>query len=399
MEMMPAGVDPIAVPLARRFAVIRSLSTRALAFGATLTLGVLALGSAAHADDQQHGGPATLPGKTIVTAPPAGTSGPDDLTRLAVDGLDGGKALLWVPMQNGIGPDGTPGTVGGPTKSDVVGFDPSTGTPEDDIKVLGKVDGLTALARYGLLLATVNEDANSRFVVIDPETDSVVTYTYSPDPGASSGGGTDSITLKDGHIYVSHSNPSALTEATMYEVTLDGATHVAKLRAVFFDDSPATGAAGGTLALTDPDTNYTMPRSSPRFAGQVATISQGDGVIVFAADPAHHPKLTELALSDNVAKNLPPIDGLAVATSDEGTLYVVDAKAQIIEALNTDGWPPGTAFVTEASDNANPLLGVLDLRTGQITPLGNVFQNPKGILFVPKQDGQNQDGQGQDQGS
>jgi len=83
-----------------------------------------------------------------------------------------------------------------------------------------------------------------------------------------------------------------------------------------------------------------------------------------------------------------------VATSDAGTLYVVDAKAQTIEALNTDGWPEGTVFVTEASDNANPLLGVLNLRTGQITPLGNAFQNPKSIVFVP-----NQNGQGEDQGS
>jgi hypothetical protein len=380
--------------------VIRTLSTRALAFGATLTLGVVALGPAAHAaggEDQQQSGPSTLPGKTIVAAPPAGTSGPDDITRLAVDGLAGGKALLWVPLQNGINPDGTAGTPGGPTRSDVVGFDPGTGAVKDDVKVLGKVDGLTADPGHGRLLATVNEDANSRFDTVDPETDTVVTYEYSPDPGAMSGGGTDSITLQDGNIYVSHSNPSTAGEATMYEVTLDDATHIAHLRSVFFDDSPATGAPGGTLALTDPDTNYTMPRSSPRFAGQVATVSQGDGVIVFAAHPAHHPKLTELALSDDVAGNLPPVDGLAVATSDDGTLYVVDAKAQTITALKTDGWPEGTVFVGEASDNGNPLVGVLNLSTGKITPLGNVFKNPKGILFVPDQDVQ--DGQGQDQGS
>ena len=376
--------------------MIRSLSTRALVFGATLTLGVVAVGSAVHAaggDDQGQRGPAALPGRTIVSAPPTGTSGPDDLTRLAVDGLDGDKALLWTGMQNHINPDGTALVAGGPTQSDVVGFDPSTGAPEDDIKVTGKVDGLTADPAHGRLIATVNEDLNSAFDTIDPATNTVVTYTYAPDPGVTGNGGTDSITLQDGHIYVSHSNPNDTTQAAMYEVTLNDITHTANLRAVFFDDSPATGAAGGTLALLDPDTNYTMPWSSPRFAGQVATISQGDGVIVFAADAAHSPTLTELILSDNVAGNAPPLDGLAVATSDAGTLYVVDAKAQTIEALNTDGWPEGTVFVTEASDNANPLLGVLNLRTGQITPLGNAFPSPKGIVFVP-----NENGQGENEG-
>jgi hypothetical protein len=40
----------------------------------------------------------------------------------------------------------------------------------------------------------------------------------------------------------------------------------------------------------------------------------------------------------------------------------------------------------EPSDNGNPLIGTLNLFTGQITPLGNTFVSPKGLLFVPSGD-------------
>jgi hypothetical protein len=92
-----------------------------------------------------------------------------------------------------------------------------------------------------------------------------------------------------------------------------------------------------------------------------------------------------LALTDNKPGNVPPIDGLAVATSDRGTLYVVDAATGTIQALDTSGWRAGTVFVGEPSDNGNPIIGTLNLSTGAIAPLGNSFQSPKGVLFVPSQ--------------
>jgi hypothetical protein len=333
-------------------------------------------------------GPSTLPSTTLVSAPPAGAKGPDDITMLATDGLGGGKALIWTAFQNGINPDGTPGTPGGPTMSTVAGYDPSTGALVRSISVTGKVDGLTADQDMGALIATVNEDLHSAFDVIYPAIGAVATYAYSPDPGAAGAGGTDSIAVIDGQIYVAHSNPNDLTQPTEYLVTLDSSstTLTAKLTPVLYDNSMATNAVTGAtvqLGLTDPDTNFLMPNESPRYAGDLATISQADGLIVFASHLNHSPKLTTLAMTDNMPNNVPPIDGLAVATSDHGTLYVVDAGAGTIKALDTTGWQAGTVFVGEPSDNGNPLVGVLNLSTGAITPLGNSFQSPKGLLFVP----------------
>lgn len=336
-------------------------------------------------------GPSTLPGTTLVSAPPTGAKGPDDITLMAVRGLDGGKALIWTAYQNGVNPDGTSGTLGGPTQSTVAGYDPSSGALVRTIQVSGKVDGLTADPKIGALIATVNEDDHSAFNLVYPAIGAVATYAYSPDPAVSGNGGTDSIAVLDGQIYVSHSNPNDVTQATDYLVTLDRSspTLTADLAPAFFDNGMATNALTGAtvqLALTDPDTNFVMPTESPNYAGDLATISQADGEVVFASHLGHSPQLTVLPVTDNKPGNVPPIDGLAVATSNSGTLYVVDGAAGTIQALDTTGWKAGTVFVGEPNDNGNPIIGTLNLSTGVITPLGNAFQSPKGMLFVPAGD-------------
>jgi hypothetical protein len=352
-------------------------------------ISVLATSAAAAPQHAASGGPPTLPGKIFVAAPPAGAKGPDDITPLTTPGLDHGRLMIWTAYQNGINPDGSPGTPGGPTQSTVAGYDAQTGALVTTIPVTGKVDGLTADPAIGALIATVNEDVNSAFNLVNPATGTVTTYQYSPSPAVSGNGGTDSIAVRGSQIFVIHSNPSDSTQPTQYRVTLDNSTHTALLTPVFSDNSTATDAVTGqptTLALTDPDTNGFMPGESPRFADQLVTISQGDGQMIFASRVRSMPRLTVLNMTDNKPGNVPPIDGMAAATADQGTLYVVDAKAGTITALDTSGWPAGTVFVGEPSDNANPLVGTLNLFTGQITPLGNTFVSPKGLLFIPSGD-------------
>lgn len=330
--------------------------------------------------------PTTLPSTTLVSAPPTGSKGPDDITLLAGDGLDGGKAVIWTAFQNGINPNGTPGTTGGPTQSTIAGYDPSTGTLVRSVHVTGKIDGLTADPALGMLIATVNEDANSALNLVDPETGTVTTYTYSPSPEVAGNGGTDSIAVHGYDIYLSHSNPNDLAQATDYEVELVKSTHTALLTPVFFDNSKATdGATGATvhLGLTDPDTNFYMPRAGERFGSTLATIGQGDGQIVFASHPEKVHHLWVLNLTDNKPGNTPPTDGFAVATSSHGTLYVVDNAVGTIQALDTTGCPAGTVFIGEPKNAGNPVVGTLNLWTGHITPFSNSFHSPKGLLFVP----------------
>ncbi|MBV8527004.1 MAG: hypothetical protein JOZ75_01680 [Candidatus Dormibacteraeota bacterium] len=353
------------------------------------------------ADDSQ-GSPTTLHGRVLVGSAPPGSKGPDDISVLSVDGVDRDRPVLWTAYQNGINPDGTPGTPGGPTQSTVAGYDARTGELIKTIAVTGKADGLRADTAHHRLVVTVNEDANSTMDVINVATGSVTQFSYSPNPESASGnGGTDSISFWHGEMYVSHSNPDATTQAAVYRVSLDWSTHIASLTALFNDDSSATDAVTGTtaaLALMDPDTTAVVPGETPRFRGQLMLISQADGEMIFASSPSS-PALTELKLSDGPTKafptgeNLPPLDGFAVATADAGTLYVVDSKGGngangSITALHTGGWDEGTVFVAEPSDNGNQLIGTLNLHTGKVTPLGNTFANPKELLFVPSGDEQ-----------
>lgn len=342
--------------------------------------GTSALSAAGHPRE-----PSTLSGWLFVSTPPIGSTGPDDITRLAVPGLDHGRGLIWTAFQNGINPNGTPGTPGGATQSTIAGYDPSTGTLERSIAVTGKVDGLTADPVRHLLVATVNEDDHSALFLVYPGLGAVAQYAYSPDPAVSGNGGTDSIAIRDGQIYVAHSNPNDVTQATEYLVTLHRTTLSATLSPVFYDDSNAVDVVSGAsvqLALTDPDTNFVVAPTTPRFADDLGTISQADGKIVFADRLGGTPSLHVLNLNDNLSGNVPPIDGLAIATCGSGTLYVVDGGAGTIQAFHTKGWPAGTVFVGEPKDNGNPLVGTLQLDTGQITPLGNHFNSPKGLLFV-----------------
>jgi len=329
-----------------------------------------------------------LPSKTFVASPPAGSAGPDDITMLTTEGVNHGSPMIWTAYQNGINPDGTPGVAGGPTMSTVAGYDLSTGALVLSIPVTGKVDGISADQQMGVLIATVNEDVHSAIDLIYPAIGAVATYTYSIDPAVGGNGGTDSIAVSHGQVYLVHSNPNDLTQPAEYTVAFDRSTPTltAKLTPVFYDDSMATDAVTGAtvqLALTDPDTSFVMPKDTAPFGGDLATISQADGKIVFATDLEHTPDLTELSVTDNSVGNVPPLDGMAAATSDSGTLYVVDAKAGVIYALDTTGWAAGTVFVGEPSDNGNPLVGVLNLSTGVVTPFGDTFVSPKGLLFVP----------------
>jgi hypothetical protein len=331
--------------------------------------------------------PTTLQGRMVVSAPPAGDKGPDDIALLTTPGLDNGMPMIWTAYQNGINADGTPGSPGGPTQSTVAGYDALTGALVTTIQVTGKSDGLSSDQSTGMLISTINEDSNSHLDLINPATGAVTTYAYNPNPAVSGNGGTDSIAVIAGRLYLAHSNPNDTSQAAVYGVTLDAASLTANLTPVFYCNGMATNIETGAtfqMALTDPDTNFVMPSNSPNFPGALAQISQADGLVVFDSPSLTGPtQLHVLNLTDNKPGNVPPVDGFAVATSGSGTLYVVDAKAGTIQAFDTTGFPTGTIFIGEPNDNSNPLVGTLNPFTGKITPFTNTFASPKGLLFVP----------------
>jgi hypothetical protein len=323
-------------------------------------------------------------------------SSPDDITVLGHH--------IFTAFQNGVGPQGQPSTDGN-TLSTVVEFT-ATGHVVRQWDITGKCDGITADTRRGELIATVNEDAHSGIWTITPAAEEGQVQHYRYNEALPSKGGTDAISITDGRVLVSASAPGTTGKAApqpsypaVYAVTFDRATHVAKVRPLFYDESKATVANLGSdhgkvvkLALTDPDSNENVPASGPRFGGDFMLTSQGDKEQIFVRPGRgrhHDPRLSVLRLSQSV-------DDTAWARNPHGVLYGADTSGDTIDVV-TGKFPVRSIFVavTPCDANGSPAtcpgpgfppnyLGELNPWTGHITKVahsGPSFE-PQGMIFI-----------------
>jgi hypothetical protein len=314
----------------------------------------------------------------LIASAPAGTRGPDDIVRLGDH--------LFIAYQNGVGTKGEPAPDGS-TKGTLVEYT-LAGKQVGSWKLTGKIDGLGADPDHQRVVATVNEDGNSSLYTItagrhgQPK---VAHYTYGPQP-LPHGGGTDSVVARGGALYIAASAPAADADGTTYSkpallrITLSG--HFATWKAVFSDNAVAKDAVTGKatkLNLSDPDSSENVPGSVQRFGGDLLLDSQGDKQLVFLKDLGGarvKPQTTVL--------NVPTqVDDTAFAPKAHTTLYVVDSDSGKLYAISGP-FKAGQAFVSvpKDSDSLVKTLGLLNLKTGSISPFGTGFTNPKGLLFV-----------------
>ena len=316
---------------------------------------------------------------------------PDDITRIGGD--------LFTAFQNGVGPQGQ-ASPDGNRDSTVVEFTRS-GRVVAQWDIVGKCDGLTANPSAGLVVATVNEDANSSLYTIDPSNGQVVHYSDSrPLPHK---GGTDAISFFNGLMLISASAPGTTGAPApkpfypaVYVVALNQAKHLALFHALFFDESRATAANGPhfghpvKLGLTDPDSNQVVPGFEPRFAGDFMLTSQGDKQQIYVNAPnSKHQHLSVLNLSQSV-------DDTAWSTSWRGAFYATDNGADTVDVIIGSFWP-GTAFVAVTPCGANNApatcpargfpgnyLGHLNMFNGQIlkVSLRGASLHPQGLIFA-----------------
>jgi len=322
-------------------------------------------------------------------------AGPDDLTML------GGR--LFTAFQNGVGSQGEPSTDGN-TDSTVVEFTPSGHVLRQwDIK--GKCDGLTADPARRLVIATVDEDANSSVYTITPggpAAAAVQHFRYNrPLPHK---GGTDAISIYHGLVLVSASAPGTTgkpapqpTYPAIYVVRFNRVTHVATVLPLFGDEAralvanlPASHPKTVRMALTDPDSNSVVPHGAMRFGGDFMLTSQADKEQIFLLRSGQSGRrLAVLRLSQS-------IDDTAWALGRSGRLYASDATSDSIDVV-TGRFPARGEFVAVTPcDAANApatcpgpgfppnYLGLLDPFTGHVSrvPVSGATLNPKGLLFI-----------------
>ncbi len=325
-------------------------------------------------------------------------SSPDDITVLGHH--------IFTAFQNGVGPQGQP-TSDGNADSTVVEFTPG-GHVVDQWDLRGKCDGITADTQLGVLIATVDEDANSSIYTIRPAApkgSQITHYRYNASP-LPHNGGTDAISIYGGLILVSASAPGTVTGSkpapqptypAVYRVIFRTAKHLAVVKPLFYDEAAARVAnlgrhAGRTrkLALTDPDSNEIVPASGPRFAGDFMLTSQGDKEQIFVLRRGKlGSHLAVLRLSQSV-------DDTAWARSPHGKLYVANTGGGTIDVI-TGPFQAGTVFVAVTpcdADNAPATcpakgfppnyLGQLNPWTGHITrvPVSGPVFGPQGMVFI-----------------
>lgn len=319
----------------------------------------------------------SLTARTILSGKAHGWTAPDDLAAVGPH--------LFVGFQNGV--PSTGGTTGTHQKSTLVEFR-SSGHIERHVNLVGKIDGMGADPAHHRVIVTVNEDGNSSLYTVT--TTGVVrhfTYDRSPLPH---GGGTDAVDVYKGNIYLSASNPSKKAGPAIYRVTLSGSTaHIAG--APFRDDSTAKIANIGrtgrvTLALTDPDSNTTVPTTAHRFAGDFMLDSQGDQEAIFASRLGTRRQFLQvLTLSQSV-------DDTAFASRKGGMFVTTDANADSVLVI-TGAISAGAEYTVVTPGNANNApanagpnyFGTINLRSGRVTSVrtrGTSFQ-PHGLIYIP----------------
>jgi hypothetical protein len=384
------------------------LAATAAAALASLALAAPALASAAR-DPHHHGSDfrvrIVLNGARLRhTFKPNGTGAaksealadPDDITVLGHH--------LFVGFQNGVGPQGEASTDGN-LDSTIVEFTPA-GHVVRKWDIVGKCDGLTADTAARVVIATVNEDANSSIYTIAPGAlpgRQVTHYSYGQ-PALPHNGGTDAISVYHGKVLISASAPgtvngSAAAPQPTYPAVYSAVFHRNKtvsLTPLFYDEAKATVANTGSsqgktvqLALIDPDSNEDVPSFAPRFAGDFMLTSQGDQEQIFVKPGrGFGSNLHVLSLTHSV-------DDTAWARSS-GTLYGDNTGHDWVEAV-TGPFRRGQIFaaVTPCDQNDAPAtcpgpgfppnyLGTLNPRTGVLTRVtlhGPSF-NPQGMVFI-----------------
>jgi hypothetical protein len=337
---------------------------------------------------------------TLATGSSTTRTKPDDIATLG--------GLVYVAFANGVNKEtGAPGPLG--PNSAIAAYS-STGQQVAAYAIAGKCDGLTADVANNRLLATVNEDGNTSLCVIHPGNPTPVHLSYTPDsyglnpskPGTLGGpgidkdvrgsdpnpqGGTDAIVIFSGAYYVSTSNPTDNTQPVLGSLIINEAAGTATVKAALLGDQTATpinandpNASAGALNIADPDSNAVVPAGVPAVGGSLALVGEGDREIAFTSSPGSASGASYLSVGA-------ALGDLAFPTSPVGTLYIVDPDLNTVFAVTSTSWVVNSMLaaspIKDNNAQAGGFVGVVDLATGNVSPLISGLKSPAGLLFVP----------------
>jgi hypothetical protein len=330
----------------------------------------------------------------LAAQPPATASNCDDLAFL--------EGHLFVGCQNKTL------SVGGGGNSTLIEYTTSGGVL-NTWSITDKIDGMGADPLNHRVIVTLDEDAATHLATITPSAASgqqITYYTYSPDPrGASTpvalhtGGGTDHVSVDSaGHILITASHAGTSTGTAVFKVVLTppsspSGAGTATLTPTYLDNASAANGNTGTgtvkLALGDVDSGAIVPQTSAHFAGSYVIADQTALELVFANNIFNGTGLT-------VLKTQFGLDDLLWATSNGGTLYIVDkGPTSVLPAVSSSALYKVTGpfvknTVLAANDGVGDQIVTVNLTNGNVTPFVQHLNTTKGIAYVDPSGSQTQ---------
>jgi len=275
---------------------------------------------------------------------------------------------VFIGFGNGVAKDGTDG------KSSTIVEYGLDGTKIQTFSVLGHNDGLKVDPATGLLWALENEDGNPSLITIDPNTGNQTTYSFAPTPH---GGGYDDIVFRNGKVYLTASNPQSNpnTAPAVVSAQLSGMSVV--LTPVLMGNDSVTNIVTGsnvTLNLQDPDSMFLAPN------GDLIVDSQADDECVIIQNAGGTGQASFL-LPFSSGGTTAMMDDTVFATVSNGFLLVSDLSADTIYRVDRNYWPSGAAYSAGQIGTVG-FVGQLDFGSGNLTPIVNGMNNPRGMAFV-----------------
>jgi hypothetical protein len=306
--------------------------------------------------------------KTFATGTSVSATGPDSIT------VGGGS--VWVSYTNGADSTGKSGS------STVVQYD-LNGTVQHTYSIRGSVDGLKIEPETGLVWALQNQDGNSTLTLIDPKTgitpDSPLSYKVT-----SGTQGYDDVVFRDQQVFLSYTNPASPTDPTIQR--LDNRKSPLIVTTVLTKGATgtnlATGATNQPTTQNDPDSMKLTP------SGALMLTSGDDGQLIFDLDPdSEHPRVAFLSLTDSKHAPVSGLDDALFPASKAGTIYLTDTGNNRVLKFDVTNIPEGSLFACVGSLNQ---FVKVNLETGVVTALISNLNAPHGLVFIPKNDGNDQ---------
>lgn len=304
-------------------------------------------------------GPLTLKPTMFATAP-AGASEPDSITV--------GAGSVWVSYAGGTSADGKE-----PTGNSTVVRYSMTGAVQHTYSIKGSVDGLKFNPTDGTIWALQNQDANSSLSVINPATDGVAAMSYAD---VSQTQGYDDVVFRGKDIFLSYTNPAKPGDVTVRKVV--AGTSPIQVTPIITAGTPGmnlvSGAAKMVPKVADPDSLKLAPN------GDLVQTSGDRNALVFIANPGEaSQKVSYLPLTGPHHVKVTGLDDSMFVTAASGRLFITETGANRVMVADLTGVTPGSLLANVGSLKA---LGLIDMKTGVVTPVASGLSGPHGLAFA-----------------